>query len=101
MRDERKAIGILLSVCTAELDRRSAFDDQHALLHGIARELESLADVLSIDCQARASAVPARKGLLSTYRRVLELPLARTIRTVLAAQLFRLEHHPQHQADAA
>jgi hypothetical protein len=108
VREEGKAIGVLLAACTAELDRQSSrrpvgatFDDRHALLHGIARELESLADVLNIEQRARRK--PARSGLVRTYRRVLELPLARTIRSVLSSQLARLEraHKPPALLDAA
>ena len=95
MWNEREAIGVLMSVCAAELDRE-AFVDRHMLLHGIARELESMADVLDIELGARRK--PARVSLLRAYRRVLELPLARTIRTVLSAHLARLERTPQHQA---
>ena len=96
MWDEHKAIAVLRSVCIAELDRQSSArypgassDERHMLLHGIARELESLAEVLNIELDAQPK--PIRWGLLSTYRRVLELPLARTVRTVLTTQRSRLE----------
>ena len=98
MWDERQAIGLLLSACAAELDREP-FDDRHMLLHGIARELESLADVLEIEHVDRRSAVVSCRsstGLSSAYRRVLELPLARSIRTVLSTHLARLEHGSLH-----
>lgn len=90
MRDERQAIGVLMSVCARELDRQP-FDDRHDLLHGIARELDSLADILDIEVSRPPR---ARSGLVRTYRRVLGLPLARSIRTVLSSQLARLERTP-------
>jgi hypothetical protein len=92
MWDERKAIGVLMSVCAAELDRE-AFADRHMLLDSIARELESLADVLDIELGARKK--PSRLSLRRAYARVLGLPLTRTIRAVLSAQLARLERTPQ------
>ncbi len=107
MWDERKAIAVLRSVCAAELDRHSSArypgvtsDERHMLLHGIARELESLAEVLNLELGVQPKAT--RWGLLRTYRRVLELPLARTVRTVLTSQRSRLERVVlERQLDAA
>lgn len=96
MVDEQRAIGVLLSACAAELDR-DPYSDHHRLLHGIARELESLAEVLNIERQARRSRAPF--GVLESYRRVLGLPLARTIRSVLSSHLARLERAPRPDAE--
>lgn len=108
MLDERNAIAVLSAVCRAELDRHRAgapvgatFEDHPQLLQRIARELESLADVLNIQLEVTPRPVPC--DLLGSYRRVLELPLARTVRVVLTAQLGRLERVSlqERQLDAA
>jgi len=87
MKNDCEAIGMLVAECALELNRTP--HDQHALLHDIARELESLADVLEMKIKSRRN--PSRSGIVRAYQRALELPLARTIRAVLCNQLARLQ----------